>query len=111
MKYNKYILAIVISSILAGTLGAFIKLIGDNMNGFAITFFRMVIAALAMGAYLVFVRKQSLKFSKKEFRHFVTLGILLTLAFTLYATAVLLAPIPNVALLQTDYVIFTALFA
>ncbi len=111
MKISKYLWAIIISSVLAGTLGAFIKLIGDNMNGFSITFFRMVIAAVAMGAYLVFVRKQSLKFSKNEFKHFVTLGVLLTLAFTLYATAILLAPIPNVALLQTDYVIFTAIFA
>jgi len=111
MKYSRYVLAIVVSSILAGTLGAFIKLIGDNMNGFSITFFRILIAAIALGLYIVFVRKESLKLSKVEIKHILTLGFLLTLAFTLYSLAILLAPISNVALLQTDYVIFTAIFA
>jgi len=107
---NKRHLAIIITGVLYGLIGIFVKLIGSSMPMMSMSFFRVLFGFLFVAGMMPFL-KGSLKLERKDLKHFIAIGFLMALTFTIYNIAFLYAPIGNVALLVNCYVIFTAILA
>tara|TARA_Y100000310_G_C20694227_1_gene824347 strand:+ start:2250 stop:3107 length:858 start_codon:yes stop_codon:yes gene_type:complete len=107
----KYKLAIIISGILIGLIGVLVKSIGDSMNGVSITFFRMLIALIAITIFIPFIDKKTFQINKTEAKHFFLAGLIMAASFTLYSISLLLAPVSNIVLINSTNIIFVALFA
>ena len=107
----KYKLAIILSGICIGLIGVLVKLIGDSIPAMTINFTRLFIALVAVTIVVPFFDKNFLKVSKKKIKEYAIVGFLMALAFSMFVLATLYAPISNVALLNSTYVIFTAIVA
>jgi len=111
MKYKRYKLAIILSGICIGLIGVLVKLIGNSIPAMTLNFTRMLIALITVAIFIPFIDNDFLKVSKKKIKEYAIVGFLMALAFSMFVIATLLAPISNVALLNSVYVIFTAIIA
>lgn len=99
---------IIIAGVLTGLIGVFVKLIGDQVHFMTLMFYRMFLALVLVGMVVPFLDKGTFKPSKRDLGHFFVVGLLMTITFTLFVLANLLAPVQNVVLI-TNFAPFLVL--
>ena len=107
----KYKLAIFISAILIGLIGTLTKLIGDAVPAMSISFIRMLCATMFALVIVPFLDKKTFKVKKKDLKGYAFTGGIMALTFTLYILAMLNAPVSNVALISSLYLLVVAILA
>ncbi len=108
MKYKS---AIVIAGILTGLIGALVKIIVKEVNIMTLSFLRMSIATIFTGLLILIYNKNLFKIEKGELFHYVRIGLLMAITFSLYVSALKYAPVNNVALITSLNIIIVALIA
>jgi len=86
-----------------GLIGPMVKLIGDSVPIMTASFFRMLFGLLLMLAILPFIDRTTFKISRKEMKHYVALGFLIAVDFSVYMLAYSVAPVTNVVLLTYTF--------
>ncbi len=107
----EYRLAIICSGILIGLIGILVKMIGDKIPITSLNFFRMLFALIFAAAVVPFIDKNVFKPSKQDLKDYAVVGFLMASAFSLYALALLNAPVANVALITSGYIVLVPIFA
>lgn len=107
----KYKLAIILSGIGTGLIGVLVKLIGNTIPPMTLNFTRLLIGLVTVTLMVPFLEKDLLKVTKKELKSYAIVGVLMAIAFSMFVIANLLAPVSNVSLITSTYVIFTAILA
>lgn len=107
-------LAATVAALIFGTNGVVIKLLmdGTGLDGFQVTFFRVLGGAFLMGFVLFLRDRRALAITRKQILPIVTMGVfgLATLQAT-YAQAVFMLPVGIALLLEYTAVLFVALIA
>jgi len=109
---DKYKLAIIISGVLLGPIGILVKLIGDAVPVTSLIFFRLLFATIF--AFILLAPRHLndiLTPTKKELKHNALTGLFMTSAFTLYMAALVYAPVANVALITSTYIIIVPILS
>lgn len=88
-----------------------VKLIGDSMHFMTINFFRVFVAFLFLALVISFFDKKTFVGVKKNLKHYVFIGFLMAINFSVYNTAFLYAPVSNVTLIVSSYVLFSVFLA
>jgi len=107
-------IAATVAALIFGVNGVIIKLLmdGTGLSGFQVTFFRVVGAALLMGAVLFVRDRASLRVSRKQILPLIVMGVVgVALLQATYAQAVFLLPVGIALLLEYTAVLFVALIA
>ncbi|MBI4175990.1 MAG: DMT family transporter [Candidatus Aenigmarchaeota archaeon] len=106
-------LLIIISGVLFGSVGVFVKLIGPSISPFLLTFARLLLAAaIIFLAHFLVKSHRSLAMKKGDVPLFVAAGFSgITIGFGLFVAALSIAPVADVVLLVYIYPIITALLA
>jgi len=107
----KYKLAIILSGIGIGLIGVLVKLIGNTIPPMTLNFTRLLIGLITVTLMIPFLEKDFLKVTREELKSYAIIGFLMATAFSMFVIANLLAPVSNVSLITSTYVIFTAIFA
>lgn len=107
----KYKLSIIASGILLGLIGVLVKLIGDKIPVITLNFYRLFIGMIFVALIIPFFDKNTFKATKIELRDHAIVGALMAAAFTLFMAAMLKAPVANVALITSLYVVVVPVFA
>jgi len=107
----RYKLSIVASGILLGLIGVLVKLIGEGIPVMTLNFYRLFFGLLFVTLVLPFLAKDVFKVKKDELRDHAIVGALMAAAFALFMAAMLKAPIANVALITSLYVVIVPFFA
>ena len=103
-------LAVIVSGILLGLIGIWVKLIGKNVPIMTLNWTRLTLAFLFFFIFLApFYRKHIKEF--KDMKGAVIVGLLMAVAFSLFSTANFYAPATNVALITSLYAVITPIFA
>jgi len=89
-----------LSGFLVGIIGVFVKLIGDKVHFTTLVFYRMLIAFIFVLIIIPFMDKNFMKIKKKELSHYILVGILLAITFSLFTVANVFAPVQNVILIS-----------
>ena len=98
-------------AICIGTIGTLIKLIGPDVHFMTLSSIRLIIGFLALLLIVPFMDKCTFKITKKEAISYFFIGLLMAIAFTLFNTANMLAPIQNAVLLNAFHPFFVLFFA
>ncbi|UCG95803.1 MAG: EamA family transporter [archaeon] len=101
---KKYVFPVAASFCLA-TIGIFTKLIGDSVSPFTTSFYRVFIGMLFLFPFLFLERKRNL-IKKSHLRPLLVLGILLSVIFISFLSALQYAPVTNVVLIFYTYPLF-----
>ncbi len=101
----------ILAAVCLSTVGIFIKLIGTSTPILTVTFFRLFFGFLFLLLIIPFLDKNLLKVKKTDLRNYAIIGLLLATSHSMYNTAMLIAPISNVALLGYIFPFFAAIFA
>jgi drug/metabolite transporter (DMT)-like permease len=107
-------LAATTAAIIFGANGVIIKLLmdGTGVDGFQVTFFRVVGAAVLMGAVLLVRQPDALRITRKQILPLVAMGVVgVAMLQATYAQAVYLLPVGIALLLEYTAVLFVALIA
>lgn len=107
-------LAATTAAIIFGANGVIIKLLmdGTGVDGFQVTFFRVVGAAVLMGAVLLVRQPDALRITRKQILPLVAMGVFgVAMLQATYAQAVYLLPVGIALLLEYTAVLFVALIA
>jgi drug/metabolite transporter (DMT)-like permease len=107
-------LAATVAAIIFGTNGVVIKLLmdGTGVDGFQVTFLRVLGAAIMMGAVLVLWKPESLRVTRKQIVPLIAMGVVgVAMLQATYAQAVFLLPVGIALLLEYTAVLFVALIA
>lgn len=107
-------LAATTAAFIFGTNGVVIKLLmdGTGVDGFQITFLRVLGAAVLMGVVLVFWKPESLRVTRKQIVPLIAMGVVgVAMLQATYAQAVFLLPVGIALLLEYTAVLFVALIA
>lgn len=107
-------LAATIAAIIFGTNGVVIKMLmdGTGVDGFQVTFLRVVGAAVLMGAVLLVRQPDALRITRKQILPLVAMGVVgVAMLQATYAQAVYLLPVGIALLLEYTAVLFVALIA
>ena len=107
----KYKLAIFAAAVLIGLIGVLTKLIGNAVPVMSISFLRMLFATAFTLVVIPFIDKKTFKIKKKDLKGYALTGGIMAITFTLYITAMLHAPVSNVALISSLYLLFVAMLA
>lgn len=107
-------LAATIAAIIFGTNGVVIKLLmdGTGVDGFQVTFLRVVGAAVLMGGVLLVRQPDALRITRKQIPPLIAMGVVgVAMLQATYAQAVYLLPVGIALLLEYTAVLFVALIA
>ena len=104
-------ISVVISGILLGLIGVFVKTIIGDIHPLSINFFRIFFAFIFLLITMPFIDKSTFKVKLKDFPSYTLAGFLLALTFATFILALDYAPISNVVLIASFAVVFVALFA
>lgn len=107
----KYKLAIVLSGICLGLIGPITKMIDGAVPLMTLNFFRMFFAFLFMLIIAPLIIRKAFKINKAVMKENAITGILMAVAFSIFVWANLEAPVSNVALINSLYVIFVGIIA
>jgi drug/metabolite transporter (DMT)-like permease len=106
--------AATVAALIFGVNGVIIKLLmdGTGLSGFQVTFFRVVGAAVLMGAVLFVRDRAALRVSRKQILPLIVMGVVGVASLqATYAQAVFLLPVGIALLLEYTAVLFVALIA
>jgi drug/metabolite transporter (DMT)-like permease len=107
-------LAGTVAAFIFGVNGVVIKLLmdGTGIDGFQVTFLRVVGAAVLMGAVLLIRDPSALRITRKQILPLIAMGVIgVAMLQATYAEAVYLLPIGIALLLEYTAVLFVALIA
>ncbi len=107
-------LAGTVAAFIFGVNGVVIKLLmdGTGIDGFQVTFLRVVGAAVLMGAVLLIRDPNALRITRKQILPLIAMGVIgVAMLQATYAEAVYLLPIGIALLLEYTAVLFVALIA
>ena len=107
-------IAATVAAFIFGVNGVVIKLLmdGTGIDGFQVTFLRVVGAAVLMGAVLIIRDPNALRITRKQIVPLIAMGVVgVALLQATYAEAVYLLPIGIALLLEYTAVLFVALIA
>ncbi len=100
---NKHQVYMIIAAISIGTIGVLVKLIGPDIPIMTINFFRIFIGLIFLLAIIPFIDKKWYKVKKKDLPEYIFIGFLFAASLSIYNTAMTLAPIQNVVLINALY--------
>jgi len=107
-KKMKFYIYIILSGLLSGAIGVFVKLIGDNVHFMTLSFYRMVLALVVMLIIVPFLDKNTFKVKLGDMKHYFIIGFLTVITFTLFVVANLFTSVQNVVLI-TNFAPFLVL--
>lgn len=107
----KSYLYLILGGICLGTIGTLIKLISPEVHFMTLSSIRLIIGFLALLLIVPFMDKCTFKISKKEAKDYFFVGLLMAIAFTLFNTANMFAPVQNAVLLNSFHPFFVLFFA
>jgi drug/metabolite transporter (DMT)-like permease len=93
----------ILASLCIGTIGVLVKLIGPDIPIMTINFFRIFIGLIFLLITVPFIDKTWYKVKKKDLPEYIFIGFLFAASLSIYNTAMTLAPIQNVVLLNAIY--------
>lgn len=111
MQKVKGVSAIILSGILFALIGVITKLIGTDIPSGTLAFLRMIIGLGTLAVIVPFLDHNIFKVTKRELFHYAIIGFLLAITVVLYLTAFLFAPISNILLLGSVYMVLTFIIA
>lgn len=91
---------IFMATLLSGTVGVLIKLIGDNLHFMTLNFYRVFFAFLFLLIVVPLIDKKAFKLKKEDVGGYFMVGLLIAITFSLYTTAFIFSPVNNVVLLN-----------
>ncbi len=110
-EHHRHELAILAGGILIGLIGIFVKLIGDSVPAMSLSFLRLFFAFLVTLAIAPLIDKNTFKINKQDIKDYIFVGFLMAITFSFYVLAMLNAPVSNVVLIASLYILFVAVFA
>ena len=90
---------IILTGILTGAIGIFVKLIGSEIHFMTLVFYRMILGFLFVLAVVPFIDKNAFKVKRKDLKNYFIVGILFASTLSLFVVANLFAPVQNVVLI------------
>ncbi len=108
---NKGYLFLIISTLFFSTTGVVVKLIGNSMNTFVITFSRFFIGLIVLGAIGFFFNKKIFKVNSKELFDYLITSFLLVSGLTILFFAFKLSKVSSVILINSSQAIFVLIFS
>jgi len=90
---------IILAGILTGSIGIFVKLIGNEIHFMTLVFYRMILGFLFVLAVVPFIDKNAFKVKRKDLKDYFIVGILFASTLSLFVVANLFAPVQNVVLI------------
>ncbi|MBI1970047.1 DMT family transporter [Candidatus Woesearchaeota archaeon] len=103
--------AVFIAGFCFSLIGIFIKKIGTDIPIMSLTFVRVFIGLLFLAVTVPFLDKTIFHPNRKDLKDYAIIGFLMAVNFVLINAAFLYAPVSNVNLINTMYVVFTFLFS
>lgn len=110
MKRISY-LYIILAAICLGTIGIFVKTIGDSVHFMTLNFLRVFIGFLTALIFCPILDKRTFKVSKSDIKLYALLGFIIAISFSLTNIAFLHAPVQNVSLITSMTPFFVLIFA
>jgi len=105
-------IAMIFYALLVSSIGIFIKLVGSNMSIWSVSFFRVLFGFLFLLIVMpLFYWKDITNFKAIDMKGCVFIGFIMAVNFSVFHLALSMAPIQNVYLLSSIFVIFTGIFA
>lgn len=107
---KKYI-AILLGASCLGLVGTFVKLIGDSVPTMTIVFFRVLFGMLTLLVVIPMFDRTVFKIDRKDLKHYVILGALFALNFSLFVNALSVGPISNAVLLVSTFPLWLSIIS
>lgn len=101
MNKTKYIFLLLLSSVPVALIGFFVREITTTLNIYTASFYRLLIATIALGIILPFFDKNTYKPNKKQIPMYAITGLVMAGNLVLFNVANSIAPIANVYLLAS----------
>lgn len=102
---------VILAAAFFGTIGIFIKLIGDSVPPMVINFYRVFFAFLTLLFVCPVLDKNTFKVKKKDLKFYVPIGFMIALTVSLTNLAFVFAPVQNVAFIISMFPLFVFIFA
>lgn len=102
---------LVLTSVLYGFIGIFIKFIGDSIPLMTITFLRFFFALLLLSVVVPIIDRNVFRNFRKDLWHYAFMGFLVAAAISTYNAAMQYSTVSTVTLLWSVYVFVTAVLA
>jgi len=103
--------SVLLAGIFLGLIGPIVKLIGDSIPIMTASFFRMLIGMLFLLAIVPLMDKTAFRVGWKDLKHYILIGLLIAIDFSLYMMAYTLAPVSNVVLLTYTFPFLLAIIS
>src|SRR3989344_1499213 len=103
--------ALIITSILYGFIGIFIKYIGTAIPLMTISFLRFFFALLLLVLVVPLIDRNTFHLAARDFWHYAFMGFLVAAAISTYNAALFYSTVSAVTLIWSVYVFFTAVLA
>lgn len=107
---NKYF-PLLIVTIAEATIGIFIKLTGEAVHIFSLTFYSILFALLFLAITIPFIDRNFLNLSRKELKPTLIIGGLIALQIITFNFAISIVPIANAVIFWTIYPFFVFIFS
>jgi len=107
IKFRSY-LYLILSAVLLGAIGIFVKLIGTDIPFMTLMFYRMFFGFILVLVVVPFMDKNWYKVNKTDLGHYLIVSVLMTITFSLFVVANLFASVQNVVLI-TNFAPFVVL--
>ncbi len=102
---------VILASVLVGTIGIFVNLIGDSVHFATMNFYRVFFGFLFLLAVVPFLDRETFKVKITHASEFLIVAVVMVFTFFLYNVAYLLAPVQNVILITAMYPFFVLFIA
>ncbi len=102
---------VILAAALFGTIGIFIKLIGDSVHPMVINFYRVFFGFIVLLFLCPVLDKTTFKVKKRDLKLYIPIGLLIAITISLTNLAYLFAPIQNVAFILSIFPFFVFIFA
>ncbi len=107
---NKYF-PLTVVTVAEATIGIFIKLTGNAINIFSLTFYSVLFALLFLGITIPLIDRSFLNISRKEIKPTLIIGGLIASQLVTFNFAISIVPIANAVILWTTYSFFVFIFS
>ncbi|MFC1655985.1 DMT family transporter [Patescibacteria group bacterium] len=102
---------IILAAALFGTIGIFIKLIGDSVHPMVINFYRAFFGFVTLLFLCPVLDKKTFKVKKKDLKLYIPIGLMIAITISLTNLAFIFAPVQNVAFIISMFPFFVFIFA
>ncbi|MFH1088742.1 MAG: DMT family transporter [Patescibacteria group bacterium] len=102
---------VILAAISVGTIGLFVKLVGDSLPPMVLNFYRIFFGLITLAIICPIIDKNTFKLKKKDVLMYLLIGFLVALSMSLTNIAYLNSPVQNVTLIMSITPFFVLLFA